>query len=177
MKYSYVVYFDQGHAVLEVQRKEGLYSIYFVDEEGGSEFVGNLDVPYAPVNKLPADEYFIDRVQGPTLRTIDILTKKTNYDDLIGRVRFLDSVVEPGKYSFLDFNMDLSYIMIDLVDAIKQNALLLEDQSYEKQAEDTYAFFDRHFFGRDRELSPDDFKEVKNFLSTQIKLLESFKSQ
>lgn len=176
-KLNYAVYFDQGHAVLEIQRKENLYSIYFVDEEGNGEFIQNQDAPYAPSNKLPADPYYIDRASGPALRTIDVLTTVMNYDEIIGKLKFLDSIVEEGKYKYTDFSMELSYIMIDLVDAIKQAALLTEEESYVKKADGAYAFFETHFFSRTSELSSEDFKEIKTFLNQQIKFLESLKDQ
>lgn len=170
-RFQHKVYFENDLVILEVMYSHG--STYYQIKDGESKEIDPL-LTLDP--EAEDDPYYIDRLDGEDCRVIDILTMNFDYDEIIGKIKFLSAYIVPDQYRRENFSMDIAYSLIDCVDSLKQLGILLEEESYIKKAEEMYEFFDKHFFKRTEELIPADFSEIQDFLSNQIFFLNSIKS-
>lgn len=172
---EYKVFLDNEDIILEIKENE-LYSIYAIENNGEYQIITSQSInPYIPSPGIKEDPYYIDSMEGPAINTIMVLTSIFNYDELIGRLKYLETVITPEKYNYNNFSMEMAYILEDYLDLLKQlnietNNYYIDQLNYSKKV------VNECFYEKRSDLTNNDFENINKFLNNSISFVKKLLS-
>lgn len=170
-KSRYKVYVQtDGSCYLEVFRENRMF--YFINNKGQVEL---SERNKAFISDEKEEIYYLDYLDAKVLEKIDILTQNYNYEEIANKIESLIQSISNGM-TYLEFDMGHAYILIDILEALKQMKEFTQESDYAKIAQESNVFFENYFYNRSTHYSEEDVLLIISTLKELKNLIKSFNS-